>query len=316
MQRLRTFLLPLIALIALGTVTSTAAAKSSIKVGIGDQNAAMFDDPNYKPLGLKQTRYFFPWNGMKDPATVAAADTYLAKAKAAGVQVLFHLSTDNYTLKKAKLPSTAAYTTQVKKIVAHFRPEGVSAWGVWNEANHASEPTYKSPKAAADFFKAMYGVVKGKEPIVALDVLDQAGVDTYEKKFFAALSSTYKKRVKVVGFHNYGDVNRNRTTYTSKIIKAAKAGNKSVKFWITETGGLVEFGSNFKCSTARAATSTKHVFSTAKKFQSQGVQRLYLYNWFGAGCGNTRQDAGLVDPHGTPRPALTVVKQQLPNFSK
>jgi hypothetical protein len=316
MQRLRILLLPLLALIALGSVTQTAAAKSTIKVGIGDQSAAMFTDPNYVPLGLKQTRYFFPWNGMSNPAEVASADAYLAAAKKAGVQVLFHLSTDNYTLKKAKLPSTAAYTAAVKKIVAHFRPEGVAAWGVWNEENHASEPTYKSPAAAANFFKAMYGVVKGKEPIIALDVLDQAGVDTYEKKFFAALSSTYKKRVKLIGFHNYGDVNRNRTTYTAKIIKAAKAGNKAVKFWITETGGLVEFEPSFSCSTSRAATATKRVFTIAKKFQSQGVQRLYLYNWYGAGCGNTRQDAGLINPDGSPRPALQIVKTELPGFSK
>jgi hypothetical protein len=316
MQRLRYILLPFIALLAFGGTAATASAKSSIRIGIGDQNPLMFGDNNYKSLGLKTTRYFFPWNGMNDPYQLARATEFVDQARNSGVEVLFHLSTDNYTLKKAKLPSVAAYTKELKKIVPYFRQHGVKVWGVWNEANHASQPTYKNPARAAQFFKAMYGVVGSKDQIVALDVLDQAGVDTYEKKFYTELSSTYRKRAKLVGIHNYGDVNRNRTTYTSKIIKAANKYNKATKYWFTETGGLVEFGASFKCSESRAASRVKNVFSLAKKYQKSGVQRVYLYNWYGPGCGVTRQDAGLVSTDGTPRPAFAVVKSALANYSK
>src|SRR5436190_511750 len=81
----------------------------------------------------------------------------------------------------------------------------------------ASQPTYRSPTRAADFFREMYRLVKGRCrscAVVALDVLDQAGVDRYMRSFFRHLSSTYRRRATVVGIHNYGDVNRRRTTYT------------------------------------------------------------------------------------------------------
>lgn len=313
-------MLPLAALLAMavsiGAAAPAQAARSSIRVGIGDQGRTMFDSPYYTALQLKTTRYFFPWNGMEDGYQLSMATQYVQRAQAAGVSVLFHLSTDDFTLKKAKLPSLAAYTKQVKKIVPYFRSLGVHEWGVWNEANHASQPTYKDPKRAAQFFRAMYQVVGPKEKIVALDVLDQAGVDRYERTFFGSLSPTYRKRAKVVGLHNYGDVNRGRTTYTSLMIRTARRYNPQAKFWFTETGGLVEFGRSFKCSTARAATRTKSVLSLAKKYKPFGVERVYFYNWTGPGCGKTRFDSGLMDRHGKPRKAYSTLKIQLRGYSR
>jgi hypothetical protein len=293
-----------------------ASARSSIRVGIGDQSVGMFDAPEYQALRMKATRYFFPWNGMNDQYALGKATAFVERAHSQGVSVLFHLSTDNFTLKKAKLPSVAAYTKQLKRIVPYFRARGVNEWGAWNEANHASQPTYRNPVRAAQFFKAMYGVVGSKDTIVALDVLDQGGVDRYEQRFFGSLSPTYRKRVKLVGLHNYGDVNRQRTTYTAMMIRAARHYNPSVKFWFTETGGLVEFGKSFRCSTSRAAARTKNVFSLAKRYQSQGVRLVMLYNWSGEGCGAARFDAGLTDPHGTPRQAYFTLKKLLPGYSR
>ncbi len=318
MQRLRIFLLPLIALLAFGTTASTASAKSSIRVGIGDQAKEMFDQQAWKDLKLKTTRYFMPWNALSNPNTYERdrAIAYVTAAKAAGVTVLLHLSTDNFTARKAKLPSVNAYRTEVKKIVATFRPLGVKEWGVWNEANHVSQPTYKDPKRAASFFKVMYTAVGSKDKIVALDLLDQGGVEKYQAKFYRALSSTYRKRAKVVGIHNYGDVNRNRTKFTASMIKTSRKYNRSTKFWFTETGGLVEFGKSFKCSTSRAAKRTKNVFSLAKKYKSQGVERVLLYNWFGSGCGKTRFDAGIVGPDGQERATYRTLKKLLPSYSR
>ncbi len=318
MQRLKALLLPLLALLFLGTLAAPASAKSSIRVGIGDQNKDMFDQQAWKDLKLKTTRYFIPWNAMSNPNPYEKdrALAYVRAAQANGVSVLLHLSTDDFTLKKAKLPSVAAYTAEVKKIVAEFRPLGVKEWGVWNEANHASQPTYKDPKRAAQFFKAMYTAVGSKDKIVALDVLDQGGVDKYQAKFYGALTPTYRKRAKVIGIHNYGDVNRNRTTYTSKIIKASRKYNRSSKFWFTETGGIVEFGKSFKCSESRAASRTKNVLSLAKKFKSQGVERVLYYNYFGFGCGKTRFDAGFVGPDLKLRPSYTALKKLLPSYSR
>lgn len=299
-----------------GATAVDASAKSPIRVGIGDQSPAMFDAPAYQALKMKTTRYFFPWNGMDNAYELSKATQFVEKAQTQGVSVLFHLSTDNFTLKKAKLPSVSAYTKELERIVPYFRARGVKEWGTWNEANHASQPTYKDPKRAAQFFRAMYGVVGSKDKIVALDVLDQGGVERYESRFFAALSPTYRKRAKVIGLHNYGDVNRNRSTYTSSMIKTARKYNRSAKFWFTETGGLVEFGKSFKCSTSRAASRTKNVFSLAKKYRPLGVERVYFYNWTGSGCGKTRFDAGLTSPNGDTRAAYDTLKRLLPGYSR
>lgn len=317
-RRLRILLLPLLTLLSLAIATAPASARSSIKVGVGDQDQKMFEEQGWKDLKLKSTRYFIPWNALKTTDTYQKdrAISYVNAARAAGVSVLLHISTDDFTLKKAKLPSVKDYTTEVKKMVATFRPLGVNTWGVWNEANHASQPTYKDPKRAAQFFKAMYTAVGSKDKIVALDVLDQGGVERYQQRFYAALSPTYRKRAKLVGIHNYGDVNRNRTTFTASIIKTSRKYNRSTKFWFTETGGLVEFGKSFKCDYNRAAKRLKNVFTLAKKYQNQGVQQILLYNYFGSGCGKTRFDAGLVGPDGAQRASYRELKKILPGYSR
>jgi hypothetical protein len=298
-----------------GAAAPAASGASPIRIGVGDQSPAMFDAPAYQALKLTTTRYIFPWNGMNNPYELTKATQFVERAQSQGVSVVLHLSTDDFTPRKAKLPTVAAYTAQLRRIVRHFRPRGVTEWGVWNEANHASQPTFRDPVRAAMLFRAMYGVVGDTDRIVALDVLDQGGVERYEQRFYGALSPTFVRRARLVGLHNYGDVNRNRTTYTASMIRTARHANPFARFWFTETGGLVEFGHNFPCSTRRAADRTENVFSLATRNHAF-VDRVYLYNWSGPGCGATRFDAGLTGPHGTPRAAYRTLKRRLPQFSR
>ena len=61
-----------------------------------------------------------------------------------------HISTDDINSQPRKpLPSNSAYKSKVGALVARYRPMGVKDWGVWNEANHKSQPTAKNPKRAA-----------------------------------------------------------------------------------------------------------------------------------------------------------------------
>jgi hypothetical protein len=240
------------------------------------------------------------------------------RARQDHIQVLLHLSSDDLRIKKAKLPSVAAYRKQIKRIVADFRPLGVRDFGVWNEVNHASQPTYRSPTRAADFFVEAYRAIKPRCSfcnVVALDVLDQVGVERYMRSFYRHLSSTYRRRAAVVGIHNYGDVNRRRTTFTRNIIRQSHSFNKRTRFWFTETGGLVKFGRSFPCSKTRARNRLRNMFDLAKTYHSSGVERMYVYNWTAPpnGC-EARFDAGLVNFDGTARPAYTYLRQKLPSF--
>jgi hypothetical protein len=316
----RSTLIALVALLTLLPALAPAAANARlpIRVGIGDQGTAMFDQPAFQRAKFQRVRYFIPWNAADDPAQLQLATAFVQRARAAHFSVLLHISTDDLTIKQAKLPSVADYRSKVGRLVRTFRAMGVREFGAWNEVNHASQPTYRSPTRAADFFREMYQLVKvpcSSCGVVALDVLDQTGVETYMKTFFAHLSATYRRRATIVGIHNYGDVNRRRTTFTHNIIAITHRYNRSSKFWFTETGGIVKFGSDFPCSTTRAANRLKSMFSLAKTFRTAGVQRIYIYNWTGAGCA-ARFDAGLTTPDGTTRKGYATVRAQLPNFER
>ena len=318
----RLSLLPLLVL-ALLVVPATASAVN-IRVGIGDQSPAMFANANYKALNLKITRYFIEWNAITDPEELAKADKFVAAASASGVKVLMHISTADIKASTPKLPSVSAYRNRVGRLIKRYKPLGVTDWGAWNEANHSTQPTSKSPAAAAKFFIQMRKLCTGCT-IVALDVLDQRGVESYIAKFFKAAGKAESARVRVVGIHNYSEVNRRiglkakySNTYpgTLRIIKAVQKANKRAKFWYTETGGLTKQGNAFPCSDSRAANRTKYMFTLAKRYQKY-IQRLYTYNWTPSPvCEDSAFDGGLVNVDGSVRPAYNVFKSSLSSFRR
>jgi uncharacterized protein (DUF1330 family) len=323
-------------LIALVALPSTAfAAKTKVAVGIGDQNASIFSQPNFKKLKVKKVRYFIRWNAVDNPGELAAADAYVAAAKAAKVRVLMHISTDILTrasegkakgLPVAKLPSVKTYKQKIRPLIKRFGGKTID-WGTWNEVNHDSQPTYRSPKRAAQFFVALRSMCRGCK-IVALDVLDQRGVESYIKRFYKALKPSQRRAASVVGMHHYSDTTRYRQkgrrkgAITASIIKTVKRYNKRAKFWMTETGGLASFGRSFPCGTKRVpvakaekrqAIAISDMFTLAKRFRSKGVERLYSYNYWGTDC-QSRFDAGLVHADGSARPAYKTFKRRAARF--
>src|ERR1700750_902997 len=252
----------LLVVLALAAAPSPAGAKVPIRVGSGSCRVGMCDQPLFQARKFKLVRYFVPWNIEQNKDELALATAYVERARKDHIQVLLHISSDDLRIKKAKLPSVAAYRTQIKRIVATFRPLGVRDFGAWNEVNHASQPTYRSPTRAADFFVEAYRAIKPRCSfcnVVALDVLDQVGVETYMRTFYRALSPTYRQRATLVGIHNYGDVNRQRTTFTKNIISQSRDFNKKTRFWFTETGGLVKVGRSLPCSPERAPNRLEHM---------------------------------------------------------
>jgi hypothetical protein len=300
----------------LALVPTVAQARTSIRVGIGDQSISMFDQSAFQRAKFKRVRYLVRWNIMDDAQQRLAARAYVQRARAASMQVLLHVSTDDYRIKKARLPSVATYRRQIGRLVSYFRALGVRDFGTWDEVNHASQPTYRSPSRAALFFREMYRAVRRHCHtcgVVALDVLDQVGVERYMAGVYRRLSPTYRRRATVVGIHNYGDVNRKRTSFTRAIIRQAHRYNSHTRFWLTETGGIVKLGRTFACSTARAAARLSWMFHLARLYRTSGIARLYIYNWTGAGC-DARFDAGLTSPNGVPRAGYRYLRKVLPNY--
>jgi hypothetical protein len=305
-------------------VSAPASAKSPIRVGIADQSPEMFASPDFRALNIKRTRYFVPSDVMDDPIELAKATAFVTAARAAGVSTLVHISTADLRSKKGKVVSTSAYRRDAGRIVVYFRKLGVKDFGAWNEVNHKTQETWNKISNAVSYFKEMYDAVHKRCSscsVVGLDVLDQAGVDRYIASFYKRLSSTWRKRLKVVGIHDYSDVNRSRSTGTAKIIKSVRKYNSRTKFWFTETGALASFGASFPYSESRQASRIRNMFTYATRYRRQGVERVYSYNWFGietsTACGSScRFDAGLVRADGTPRPVYAVFKSKLAGFSR
>jgi hypothetical protein len=288
------------------------AAAVGVVVGMGDQSPAMFADPHWQALGLKRARYFIRWDAMDVPAAYRAAASWVFQARRRGVTPSLFLTTNDFTPGKAKLPSKETYDRQVRRLIAYFKPRGVSEWGAWNEANHRSEPTSRSPTRMAEYFHVLRKRCS-RCTVVGLDVLDQGGVENYIARFFAALSSSDRQKATVVGIHNYPDDNRFRTSGTRTIIKVTHRRQPHAKFWITEGGGIVNFGSDFPCNEHRAAKAVTQTFTVARTFDAQ-ITRLYLYNWTGNNCQGF--DTGLTRADGSLREGYASLRKQLPSFRR
>jgi hypothetical protein len=299
-------------LLALALLPAAASAKTHVAVGLGDQHASTFSAPAFRALHIKKARYFIRWDAAKVPSALAAADEYVKAARAAHVRVLLHFSTNNFAHRRAKLPAVKTYRKYVGKLVRRYKALGVRDFGVWNEENHVSQPTYKNPARAAAFYRTLKSMCHGCT-IVALDVLDQRGVQGYISRWFRALPRSYRSSRIIVGIHNYSDTNRLRSRGTAAIIHATRSHNRHAQFWLTETGGVVNFGRAFPCNTKRAASRIAYMFKLARKFRSS-VKRLYAFSWTGSNC--VGFDAGLVNANGTKRRGYTTFKSKAKSFTR
>jgi hypothetical protein len=303
------------AALLMGLAAPAADARTPVAIGIGDQSPAMFATKDFKALHIKKVRYFIRWDGMKVGYARRGADAYIRAARKAGVKVFLHFSTNDYRKRKAKLPSLKQYQRYVGNLIKRYRKMGVREFGVWNEANHYTQPTYKNPRRAAQYFTIARRICGRTCRVVALDVLDQPGVESYIRRFYRALKPADRRRANLVGIHNYGDTNRFRVSGTRKIINEVRRHNRSAKFWFTETGGIVNLGSSFKCSTTRAARALKYMFTLARKYR-RSVSRLYAYNFYGTKPSCNGFDSGLLAHNGKRRKGYTVFKAGARSFAR
>ena len=295
-------ILPIAALVA--ALLAVPAAQAKPKVGLSEQNPAVFDSASWKPLKLKRSRYIVPWDYAKVAFQHDEVKAFMSRAHIAKQDVLVEFSARrgcfvNNKYKKTKVckaPSISAY----KKSVKAFRKEFPYAktFAPWNEVNHVSQPTYKSPKLAVKYWKAMKSSCK-KCTILAADLLDQRNIDSYLRRFQKAS----KGKGRIWGLHNYKDVNRRQSKGVKHVLSVVKG-----EVWLTETGGIVHFGKDFPFSLKRAAARTKYMFKLARKYKR--TSRIYVYRYFGEPR-SARFDAGLVNPDGSARPAFNQFKKSI-----
>jgi hypothetical protein len=302
-----------------------STASAAFTVGISENQPAMFGDPLFQQVGFKQARVIVGYDVALDPngAEAVRLTQYLASAQSQGIEVLVSLQHTRGDTSKCdqkryigkglcKLPSQKQYETALKAFFQHFPT--VKVISPWNEANHFTQPTSRSPASAAKFTNTVAKLCKDCKIVVA-DILDQADDPAAKNPKFTETQKyikDFRKALKVprtiCGIHNYSDVNRFRSTGTKALMSAL--GCK--EYWLTETGGLYDFGSFWSKSTYKGCSkasscqlkATKYMFTQAKA--NKKIKRLYVYTWFGDVT--PRFDAGLV-ANGVARPALAEIKK-------
>jgi hypothetical protein len=307
--------LPIVALLLCAIFA--APAQANFRVGIADQDVAMFDNPNYQSLDIKRIRYLVPIDWYRHGFQVDEVTSFMNRANADGAEVLVHFTAKRgcytngrySTRVSCRAPSVRNYLKSFKRFRATF--SFAKTYGVWNEGNHVSQPTAKKPRLAAKYFLAARKAC-GSCTFVAADVLDSTNMESWLAKFRSKAGG----KASIFGLHNYGDVNRNRTSGTRRLLRVVPG-----QVWLTETGGILKFLPAFKRSETRQANSTKFMFRLADTYDTRRrgmrsrITRLYNYQWTGVPR-SSRFDAGLVNPNGSARKAYKQFKRDAARYAR
>jgi hypothetical protein len=298
----RALTLGVLAIAAASIGCSSAPPAKAVTVGIGDNGPTMFDDVNYQALGTQISRKIVPWDFHKHQWEIDQLDLWVAGATRQGVQPL--IAFNHSATEPKKLPSVAEYKQALQALLARY--PGIKTISPWNEANHVTQPTYKKPKRAAEYYNATKSVCKGCR-IVAADVLDQKNMLPWLKTFRKTA-----KKPNLWGLHSYADANKNVPFKKSQVKKLL--GAVPGRVWLTEVGGLVAFKTAFAYNESRAAKATANTMKLARS--NKRIERVYFYSWFGTDHGPIlkkpyKWDSGLVSAAGAPRPAYFTLKKYL-----
>jgi hypothetical protein len=292
---------------------ATGSADARYRIGIGEQNPAMFSSPAWQSLRLERARYIVPWNWRAAGREAEVAE-FMNAARAHRQDVLVTFAAPHgcfdgrrYSRSPAcRAPTAGAYRRAVRAFDDRY--PWVRTYSAWNEVNHISQPTFARPRLAVRYYRALRRESRRRHfRVMAADVLDTSNMVRYLRAFLHRAPG----RPRLWGLHNYQDVNRVTSGDTRRMLAVVRG-----KVWLTETGGIVKFGDSrqFRYSEARAANRTRWMFRLAARYDSRRrglrsrIARLYVYKWFGELPG-ARLDAGLVGPDGSPRPAFWVFQR-------
>ena len=292
---------------------TAAPAEARYRLGIGEQKPEMFASPAWQTLGLRHVRYLVPWDWQRTGAEAEIA-AYMTAARAARQNVLVTFTArlgcyDGRRYSRARIcraPSARAYRAAVRAFDDDY--PWVRTYSAWNEINHVSQPTFRSPRLAVRYYAVLRREARLRHfRVMAADVLDTSNMRHYLRAFLRRAPG----RPRLWGLHNYQDVNRRTSADTRDMLRLVPG-----RVWLTETGGVVKFGESrqFRYSEARAARRTRWMFRLAGRYDGRRrglrstIARLYVYCWYGEPPG-AHFDAGLVNPDGTPRRAYSVVAE-------
>lgn len=301
-MRRRFALLPILAALVLSLGAGADRADARVLVGIGDQNIHMFQDKRFQKLDLDLTRLALPWDWYRDPSYITFLDQWVAATRQAKVRPLIAFNRNwrknGYRYRPPR--------ELVRKSFRLFRARypDIRDFSAWNEANHTTQPTSKSPRLAARYYNALRRECPRKCTIVAADVLDTNDMPKWIKKF-----KHYAPKARLWGLHSYKDPNNGTTWHIRQFMRTVKG-----TVWLTETGGIKRLKpgptsrGNGRFNTLKGqATAVKRVYQLARSYKR--IKRIYFYQW--RQDRKARWDSAFTDYKGRIRPALKALRAGL-----
>jgi hypothetical protein len=156
---------------------------------------------------------------MDDTQRRLAARAYVKRARVAGMQVLLHVSTDDYRIKGG--PAAVGHDVPAADRADRQLPPRAGR----ARLRHLGRG---QPRQPADLRKPFAGrvVLPRDVPGGEAALPDVRGrrarrarpgrCRALDGRLHRRLSPTYRRRATVIGIHNYGDVNRKRTSFTER----------------------------------------------------------------------------------------------------
>jgi hypothetical protein len=290
---------------ALATSGAAHAAPRPVVVGIADQKPAMFTDPLFTGLKLRDARIAIAWNALHVGWQRRELDAWMKAARAAGVRplVTFDHARSASKRKRKQLPRPEQLAHELRMLRRRY--PWARQFAAWNEANYCGEKTCHRPRLVAAYYRALKLACPTCR-ILAAELLDMPGMTAWVKAFIHKA----KLQPKYWGLHNYLDANYLRTSGTRALLRATKG-----EVWFTETGGIVKRRNHSKVtgfteSARHAGTATRWVFNKLVALSPRRITHVYLFHW-NPSTRHDSWDSGLVNIHNQPRPAYRVLKRFL-----
>jgi hypothetical protein len=279
-------------------------ASAKLTVGIGEQNSAMFQDKRWRALDAPHVRYVMPWDAMTRKGWERTRlEDYMYWARQTKAKVLLSFGHSTRRGRELRAPTRLQLIREFRRFRSRY-PE-VKTFQTWNEANHGTQPIWKKPGLAANYYNAMRRTCP-ECTITAPSVLDAPNLTWYIQRF----KRKARYRVKVWALHNHIDANRHRTSGTREMLRVTRRG----QLWFTETGGIVnrwiDGRRRREYNQKNAVRAIRNVFNLAR-LNRRRITRIYLYHWKAPEERRPRWDSALVGRRGETRPSLRTFRAML-----
>ncbi|HEX4838393.1 MAG TPA: hypothetical protein VFV03_07720 [Solirubrobacteraceae bacterium] len=287
-----------------GLASAGSGSAAAFRFGLSDYEPSTFSDPRVRELGIHLARDVVPWNAVLKPRELVHVTDWLRAVRRA-----YHVTpfiTFEHASNNNRGPSPAQYLSAFLRFRKLF--PWVKEFSPWNEATHATQPTQRHPKLAAEYYNVLVAHCPGCE-IAAPDTLDADGnVEAWIETFL----QTAHPRPTIWPFNPYSSTSTGNPTLIESFLAAVPG-----QVWFSEVGGVVWWrfkGKLIDHGEAYAARVARNIFQLARL--SPRITRVYYYHWRSPGnpkrgARKATWDAGLVRSGGGARPALLVIAREL-----